>query len=243
MSRAEQNIDIREILSPELYKDWLKLRERAVQTAGLRHDIPNYVALDWVNRTGKIDKEAEQKAAQIIRGVFKEAHPDIILTIGNSGISFGQALQNQFKGSRLAIAEKLEGDFDPKRYEEVVPAYSYSRQQEMFFGMPAIPEGSEVFLADDVSALGSIGTAIGKAALRKRAVRIDGYGVYFDKAFQNGLQGVVNTLSVPGFSVIRVADVTHKNGSGHITLLPEEVAGKMVLPQKTDAPQITRFYL
>ena len=211
-------------LSPRVFSNWQTLRERAISSVNIHPTIPNYIVFPWINKVedgrDKIDHNAEAQAAEIIKEAFPESNPDYILAIGNSGLSFGKAVQKKFVGASYLEVKKLE-DNNIERNEDhkYVVAHSYSRNANLTFELPIIPKGKRVLIIDDVAAQAGVGLPIVEAVLRMGAT-IDGFGVYFDKAFQEGLQKISNTLGVMCFSVIRVAKILQEEN--RIELMDEE---------------------
>lgn len=208
-------------LPPSVYNNWLDLRKRAVETAQLDDNIPNYVVLSWINKTidgvDNIDHKAEAQAAEVIFHAFSGIEPDYVLAIANSGLSFGRAVKKLYPKAQFLEATKLE---KPENHEEsfhYVTAHSYSRDTDFKFKLPNIPEGKKVLIIDDVAAYAGVGKPIAEA-VQKMGGEVVGYGVYFDKAFQEGLSKISNALGILCFSVIRISQINHD----HIKLMDEE---------------------
>jgi len=217
-------------LSPRVLGNWRALRERAVSSVRIHPTIPNYIVFPWINKVeegqDKIDHHAEAQAAEIIKEAFPDASPDYILAIGNSGLSFGKAVQKQFGKAQYLEIKKLEdNDIARDNKHKYIVAHSYSRNANLTFELPIIPKGKRVLIIDDVAAQAGVGLPIVEAVLRMGA-KIDGFGVYFDKEFQQGLEKISRQMGVLCFSVIRVAEILqHEN---RIHLLDEEKSLQLI---------------
>lgn len=208
---------------------WITLRDRTQKTAVLRPDIPDYVGLPWINgkEPGDIDRNSQAEAAAVVLSAFQDTTPNIILGIGNSGLQFAEEVVNQYRRShpnpsrvgygRITNQERLVSS-TPKK-GTLFTAHSYSRRRPVSFHIPEITPGSKALVIDDVSAQGSIASALIKELI-ELGVDVVGFGVYFNKDWQGGLVKVTHETGVPSFSVIRIEKKTNDG----IVLLPPEKA-------------------
>lgn len=232
MLRAEILLNSqREIRFPvDLLADWRALRRRAVETAEFAETIPHYIVLRWANKEGFIDSWAETCAAEIIFYIFNRAcptNPTHILGIGNSGISLATAVHNNFEMTELVIARKTEqGPVSSNNYL-LTTAFSYSQKRQQSFQVPKLPKDSRVLMIDDVVAHGSVSLAVGEAIKGQKGVEVVGFGVYFDKVFQGGLEKVSQRLGIPIFSLIRIAQIDPQQRE--LVLLEEKQALQLSL--------------
>ncbi len=210
------------LLGP-LYQGWKNLRERAVATAVLNPRIENFIVLPWVNKYNEqgqdlIDHNAEIQAAEILACVSADIQADCVLAIGNSGLSLGKAAGKLAPREEYVEALKLNGQ-PPFEGFATFKAYSYSMQQEMQFQLPRVLKGKRVRIRDDVVAQAHVAKGIIKA-VQEQGGKVVEYGVYFDKAFQGGLQEIADTYGIACFSVIRIAGIR----DGKIELMEESQA-------------------
>ncbi len=208
-------------LPPKVHQNWINLRRRAIDTAKIHPTIPNYVVFPWINKVengkDKIDHEAESKAAEVMFNAFPGIRPDYILAIANSGLSFGKAVNKYYPQARFLQVDKLEKPEQEKPGFIYIRAHSYSRDTDFQFRIPKIPKDKKVLIIDDVAAFGGVGGPIARA-VQNMGTEVVGYGVYFDKAFQEGLSKISNALGILCFSVIRISEINHD----HIKLMDEE---------------------
>jgi adenine/guanine phosphoribosyltransferase-like PRPP-binding protein len=205
---------------------WQHIRDRAVSTAQLNKDILNYVVFSWANKPGTIDSVAEMYAANTVAYAFRNSQPTKILSIGNSGISFGNAVARNFPEAKVLTAIKSENSPDEKpavmeKYQ-LIQAYSYSRKIFMWFYVP-ICTNERILVIDDVAAQGGIGVPLVKT-IQELGNKVVGYGVFFDKVFQGGLTQIAK-LGVPCFSSLRISEINHD----HIKLMNESDSLQMIL--------------
>lgn len=206
---------------------WQHLRNRAVSTAQLNPEIDlNYVVLSWANKPGTIDPVAERYAAETVAYAYRNTRPTRILSIGNSGISFGNAVARNFPEAEIMIAIKSENPSDqkPEKIEkyQLIQAYSYSRKKYMWFYIP-ICTNERILVIDDVAAQGGIGVPLVKT-IQEQGNIVIGYGVFFDKAFQGGLKEIAK-LGIPCFSTLRISEINHD----HIKLMDEHDSLQMIV--------------
>lgn len=217
---------------------WRNLRRRALETAVLNPEIPDFVSLPWANKpaSGEFDRIAQEQAALVVGEAFPDIRPSVVLGIGNSGLPFAKAV-------RLVLNERTPGDSRvPKvgfcevqnlaelpdseqdkmeQSEGFFSAYSYSRRRNVNFYLPDLQGVPSVFIVDDVSAQGSISESlVGELRRRYPDCDITGFATYFAKDWQHGLQRFTEHTGVPSFSVIRIEGVS----SGGITLTNEAMA-------------------
>lgn len=214
-------------LPPSVYNNWIGLRQRALNSAEIHPTILNYAVFPWINKVidgkDKIDHQAETQAAEIIYHAFPGISPDYVLAIGNSGLSFGRAVQKFYPDTEFLEAEKLK---EPEVHQpefNYITAHSYSRDTDFEFRLPKIPAGKKVLVIDDVAAHGGVGKPIAEE-IQKMGAEVVGYGVYFDKAFQEGLERISSQLGILCFSVIRISEINHD----HIKLLDKEVSLQLI---------------
>ena len=218
MAFTEALRQIKEVqFPPDLLANWRSLRQRAIETAEFHPNISDYIVLRWANKDGYIDTVAEAQAAKIISHIFRLTNPTHVLAIQNSGISLGHAVHAHFPQTEFIQAVKYETEPDPniESTSIIIQACSYSRQENMWFEIPIFPDDSRVLVVDDVCAHGNVGYAVCDSIGDNKVV---GFGVYFDKAFQDGLGKISSGLNIPCFSVIRIAGIE----SGTIVLMEEE---------------------
>ncbi len=214
-------------LPPLVQDNWRRLRQRAIQSAEIHPTIPNYVVFKWINKIengeDKIDHQAEAQAAEVVYNAFPGIEPDYVLAIGNSGLSFGRAVNKYYPDALFLEAKKLQEPEEHKNGFDYVSAHSYSRDADFEFRLPVIPKGKKVLIIDDVAAHGGVGKPIAEA-VQKMGAEIVGYGVYFDKAFQEGLKKIAKGLGILCFSVIRISEINHD----HIKLMDEKVSLQLI---------------
>lgn len=214
-------------MPPLLLASWMILRQRALQTAELRKDIPDYIVLEWVNKGERIDSQAEAEAAEITAFMLRNIKPNVVLAIGNSGLSFGRAINTVLIGAQYFEAKKYDGEPNVVN-GNLTKAHSYSLDRDMWFEIPDLPDGARVVIADDVIAHGNVGFAIGNGVRDQgRGIELVGIGSYFAKVFQGGEERLRKEFGVPCFSVIRIQDIYSANGKRSIALTPERPALKI----------------
>lgn len=215
-------------LPPLVHQNWIQLRQRAIDTARIHPTIPDYVVFSWINKVengeDKIDHKAEAQAAEVIFHAFPGIEPDYVLAIANSGLSFGRAVKKLYPKTKFLEATKLEKPENHETGFDYVTAHSYSRETDFNFKLPDIPKGKKVLIIDDVAAYAGVGKPIAKA-VQEMGGEVVGYGVYFDKAFQEGLKKISRELGILCFSVIRILQINHDN----ITLMDEASSLQLIL--------------
>ncbi len=226
-------------LSPMMKNQWRSIRDRASLTAVTRPDIRDFVSLPWVNgkEHNDIDREAQTQAAKIILEAFSDKNPDTIVGIGNSGLPLAEEVWEQLKKqspnpsktARVKIMNQERVVTGSPKTGRIFTARSYSRGKDVSFHLPDIPTGRRALIIDDVSAQGSIGVALIKE-LQRLGVAVVGFGVYFNKDWQHGLQQVASQTGVPSFSVVMIEKIVH----GKIRLVPEDRAICRIKPARFD---------
>lgn len=236
MSRAEvspinpQLTRLMRVELPQTHDAWMALRQRALDTAVLNPDIPNYVSLPWANKhmSPDFDRRAQDEAAAVVCEAFPGMRPDLVLGIGHSGVPFARAVRTQLSRhldphdkldvppvgfcevQNLADLPESEQRF-MEGYDGFFSAHSYSRGRNVNFFLPHLEGVSSVFIVDDVSAQGSISESL-VAELRRRQPEIDiiGFATYFAKDWQHGLQRFTGNTGIPSFAVIRIGGLSEK---------------------------------
>lgn len=211
-------------LPPNLLGNFRELRKRAVKTAKLNPDIPSYIIIPWINEKWgmPIDSVEENKAAEIIHYVFKKTNPTHIIGIEKSGISFAKSVLKKFEGAEFILVKKYRTKPQLSQDELLFSADSYSEQEKRWFILPKLPKEARVFITDDVCARGHVAYGLCRT-LATKEVNIVGFGVYYDKVFQQGLAKIERDFKIPVFSVIRIAEIKDEK----IVLLKEELSLKI----------------
>ena len=114
----------------------------------------------------------------------------------------------QANGARPQFVEvtNLEGLDEDKRPEGgfVFTAHSYSRQKEIQFHLPELLAGKTALVIDDVLAEGGISQDVLRQIL-SLGVDVKGFGVYFTKLWEGGVEKIVNEFGIPIVAAIAIA--------------------------------------
>ncbi len=189
-----------------------ELRDRAPRVAEYRTDLPNYIVFPFINKHERpeFDKEAQELTARLLLEAFPGIAPDYLIGIGNSGIPLAHAVSRELQanGARPQFVEvtNLEGLDEDKRPEGgfVFTAHSYSRQKEIQFHLPELLAGKTALVIDDVLAEGGISQDVLRQIL-SLGVDVKGFGVYFTKLWEGGVEKIVNEFGIPIVAAIAIA--------------------------------------
>lgn len=202
----------------------LALRAQTLDVAEFRDDLPNYVVLPFANKKDRpeFDKHAQRLTARLLLEAFHDFTPDYVVGIANSGLPLARAvnreLLEQVKDPRFVEATNLH-DISKRDHPKdgvIFNAHSYSRQAEVKFHLPQLEAGKTALVIDDVLAKGGISREVLRQLLAM-GVDVKGFGLYFTKLWEGGLEKIVSEFGIPVVPAIAIAS---KEGT-KITLVPE----------------------
>jgi len=200
------------------------LRAQTLAVAEFRPDLPNYVVLPFANRIDRpeFDHFAQRLTARLLLEAFRGFTPDYVVGIANSGLPLARAvnreLLEQVKDPRFVEATNLH-DISKRDHPKdgvIFNAHSYSRQAEVKFHLPQLEAGKTALVIDDVLAKGGISREVLRQLLAM-GVDVKGFGLYFTKLWEGGMEEIVGEFGIPVVPAIAIAS---KEGT-KITLVPE----------------------
>ncbi len=150
-------------------------------------------------------------AARLIAHEFRNDHIDCIHGIPHSGNYIATAVALALgNGARIHSSRKDQNIPTTWKdiYREEIRSFTTSNSGMTVFSginLSFVQPGDRVLIVDDVCATGETGTRI-VSGLLKRAVKVVGFAVLFDKVFQGGLDEVTK-LGVKVFSCVRVLEI------------------------------------
>ena len=202
-----------------------ELRARVHEAAEFNDVLPNYVVLPFANKPDRpeFDKYAQKLTARLLLEAFPGFTPDYVVGIANSGLPLALAVNSELHTNganpQFIVATNLEDLEEEKRPEGgfIFTAHSYSRQRPIKFHLPYLESGKTALVIDDVLAKGGISQEVIRQ-LQASGVDVKGFGVYFSKLWEGGVQRIVNEFGVPVAIAIAIA----KKEGNKITLVPED---------------------
>ncbi len=215
---------VRFLASPTSHHHSRDLRTRVLKEAEFREDFPNFVVLPFANRVDRpeFDRHAQRLTARLLLEAFRGDAPNNVVGIGKSGLELARAVNRELlaKGNTPVFVEaKNLVDLEEAQYPKdgfIFTAHSYSRQEPIKFHLPHLESGKTALVIDDVLAKGGISQEVLRQLLAM-GVDVRGFGVYFSKLWEGGVQQIVNEFGIPVVAAIAIAG---KDGD-KITLVGE----------------------
>lgn len=195
-----------------------ELRERVLRVAEFNEVLPNYVVIPFANKQDRpdFDRDAQELTARLLLEAFPNFTPDYVIGIGNSGLPLAHAVNRELVAnkakSQFVTVTNLEDLEEEERPEGglVFTAFSYSRQKEIEFHLPHLESGKTALVIDDVLAKGGISREVLRQLLA-RGIYVKGFGVYFSKLWEGGVQHIVNEFGIPVAMAIAIAKKDGEN--------------------------------
>lgn len=189
-------------------EEWLFIRhcleEKFLSEAEVTDHRKGFVVAYFINR--ERDPLAQLAAASLIVRHFQGVEHNKIIGIPMQGLPLASVIASRSNGAKEIVGVKNE---PPRPYwKDVVriETGSFTTEKRCTIHLPYIRKGDRILLIDDICAYGESALATIRA-IREAGAEVVGFGTYFDKVFQGGLQRVEEE-GVETFSVIRVKEFT-----------------------------------
>ena len=172
------------------------IREKGV---GIGDDI---VKVDML-LNHRLETELVVKMGEAFADAFRDAKPDIVLTVEASGIAAALTTAMALDNIPVVFAKKAKtrnvtGDV----YEATVFSFTHGVENHIRVSKAYLPAGSRVLIVDDFLANGAAATGLCQIAEQAGCI-IAGIGVCVEKCFQPGRQ----KLEGMGHKVVALAQV------------------------------------
>lgn len=203
----------------------LELRERVLSVAEFNEVSPNYLVIPFINKQDRpeFDEEVQGPTAKLILEAFPGFIPDYVVGIGNSGLPLARAVNLELRANETSpefiVATNLEDLEEEERPEGgfVFTAHSYSRQRPIKFHLPYLESGKTALVIDDVLAKGGISQEVIRQLLAS-GIHVKGFGVFFSKLWEGGVERIVNEFGIP---VAMAIAIVKKEGE-ELTFVPDD---------------------
>lgn len=160
--------------------------------------------------------ELQLCVARIIAAKFGGFKIDKIFGIPISGIPLATATAALIPGAKEIPTRK--GVDTPNSWKKVFTAEveSFTTEVKSSIKYSCVEPGDKILVVDDVCAYGNTAVEVIKSLFNDAQSEVVGFGVWWDKIFQGGLERIEKEFGIKTFSVVRVKEI---RPSGKIILM------------------------
>lgn len=184
------------------------LKQRFLASAFVKNAEQGYIVVKDFNLT--IDPDVLQLASKCWAEHYHQMPIDAIVGLPDAGSRLVSILAEMLR-VKIILPSKRATNV-PGSWENVISFHNKSfttGTEDVVSHIGFIKPGMKVLLVDDVIAHGS--TALAAIdALQARDVEVLGLAVLFDKAWQGGVEQIVQRTGICPFSLIRIQQITDK---------------------------------